>query len=439
MAKMNIIEAMKQLRDDLKLWVANNLREKVDKDGDKVLSTNDFSNELKFKLENLGNIIEDENGDMVVADEDGNIIFKISADGIHATAMQLGGEIAATENYVVEAISSHDVSTDAHVNMGWLTSEDEVADSPIPFDADTLNGHDSDYFDTQIAAERARINNIVALKEGSTTGDAELQDIRVGFDGTVYETAGEAVREQIDDIHDILRNIPEFSLIGGSEDPEPTIEEYNLITLATEVSTVEQLLSYDGIAILNGYKRAYSAVEADAKYNIIKIPVSAGDVIRSKLASYWSFEDRGASFYYAFFYNADRTVLQSHMMRFSGHAEPTYLDIRENGVTAPNDSAYVLVNIYQDYFGDFDKASNGKTAEIITKNADASLTAYDGTEEAPDYVPVAERDNGIAVLPNDRESTEVYYEAVDDVRIPRYEDALGDIETILANVVGGVK
>lgn len=29
---MNIIEAMKQLRDDLKLWVANNLREKVSKD-----------------------------------------------------------------------------------------------------------------------------------------------------------------------------------------------------------------------------------------------------------------------------------------------------------------------------------------------------------------------------------------------------------------------
>jgi hypothetical protein len=196
MAKINIIEAMKQLRDDLKLWVANNLREKVDKDGDKVLSTNDFSNELKSKLENLGNIIEDENGDIVVADEDGNIIFKISADGVYATAMQLGGETAATESYVVETVSSHEVSTDAHANMGWLTSEDEVADSPTPFDADTLNGHDASYFAKQdevgtavlyteqtlsgeeqaqarnnigaaseegLAVERARINNIIAL------------------------------------------------------------------------------------------------------------------------------------------------------------------------------------------------------------------------------------------------------------------------------------
>lgn len=58
-------------------------------------------------------------------------------------------------------IEAHDTSTDAHSNMGWLTSEDEVADSPTPFDADTLNGHDASYFDTQIAVERNRINKLI--------------------------------------------------------------------------------------------------------------------------------------------------------------------------------------------------------------------------------------------------------------------------------------
>ena len=46
----------------------------------------------------------------------------------------------------------------------------------------------------EVEVERLRINSLSQLEEGSTTGDAELIDIRIGADGTVYETAGEAVR-----------------------------------------------------------------------------------------------------------------------------------------------------------------------------------------------------------------------------------------------------
>lgn len=57
---------------------------------------------------------------------------------------------------------------------------------------------------SKITTLESRMDTFTNLKEGSTTGDAELQDIRVGADGTKYTSAGKAVREQVGKLNEAL-------------------------------------------------------------------------------------------------------------------------------------------------------------------------------------------------------------------------------------------
>lgn len=61
--------------------------------------------------------------------------------------------------------------------------------------------------DDQSALLNARMDTFTSLPSGSTAGDAELMDIRVGADGKTYSSAGSAVRSQISDLSEDLSEV----------------------------------------------------------------------------------------------------------------------------------------------------------------------------------------------------------------------------------------
>lgn len=60
--------------------------------------------------------------------------------------------------------------------------------------------------------ERARIDNFTSLPAGSTTGDAELIDARVGANGVTYDNLGNAIREQFRNVNDFTDNFDDMQI-----------------------------------------------------------------------------------------------------------------------------------------------------------------------------------------------------------------------------------
>lgn len=151
----------------------------------------------------------------------------------------IDGEIADGENGIVtfllpNGVTQKEGNYQAEV---WITNADETSViSTKPFvicvseavrDARKIEATGQfsalDNALLRVAIDKARLDNLTALASSanvqSGTVDSEVTDIRTGYDGTTYTTAGNAVRGQIQQMKDSVATMAEFfSVVDGDYD-----------------------------------------------------------------------------------------------------------------------------------------------------------------------------------------------------------------------------
>lgn len=270
-----------------------------------------------------------------------------------------------TSGKIKKKIAEHTDNGDIHVTTAdkskWNNYETEIEQ----------NKTDIQNLQVQDGVLNSRIDNIATLPEGSTTADAELTDIRVGADGTTYDSAGTAVRAQVSELKsDLYSHITEYKkyyVKGIIENSYPDNKTGNLVPYNGWSRT--DFVEIDSSKVLTIYTHGWSRVSNyNVYYDANKNFISAFNM--SHNASYTFTPPENAKYVVISNISSDvhKTVIEQDNKKiyFSLKDAIELATQYDKSTVYVGDGVYNLLNEYgSDFFANYNSASS---AGIILKN-----------------------------------------------------------------------
>lgn len=297
---------------------------KLGKEMNKIINS---ENTLGTQMENVTNaFIELQNyvnyyfDNLDVQDEINNKLNQMSSDGTLENI--INNEIFGNINNEIVNLKKEDEKLSETISnvsgsVNRLNNDVIMQNQNINVQNQTINSQNLNIqnLKNNLDTQTQRIDNLSNLEAGSTTGDAELQDIRIGFNGVTYPTAGDSVRSQAKLLNNKIVNINnEIGTINTKQ-----------VELEKETDLIGSLEGNIGEVISFGNQDYYVR--------------KSYPVIQGQLYNITSFKP---SFPFIWFVDKDNKIIE----KYDTHPSESGVIVTENNVKVPENATTMWVQCY---------------------------------------------------------------------------------------------